>query len=210
MTGNAGADRLSGGAGNDTFVATVNDGNDRYDGGTGIDTYDLSGTSAAAIVNLVTGVASSLQTGNDQLTSIENVIGSSGINIITGSAVANVLSGGGGNDTIRAGAGDDVVTGGTGNDTLTGGADNDRFVYAAGFGNDSITDFDAGPPGGQDLIDLSQLGITSATFAAHVTIADVGADTLITIDNNAALTIRLLGIGNATTVTESDFLLFSV
>ena len=210
ITGGAGADRLDGEAGDDTFVATINDGNDRYDGGTGNDTYDLSATSAAATVNLVKGSASSTQTGLDRLTSIENVTGSSGNNTITGSAVANVLSGGGGNDTISAGAGDDVVTGGTGNDTLTGGAGNDRFVYAAGFGNDRITDFDAGPSAGQDLIDLSQLGITSSTFADHVTIANVGFDTLITIDNNAALTIRLVGIGNATTVTESDFLLFSV
>jgi hypothetical protein len=44
-------------------------------------------------------------------------------------------------------------------------------------------------------------------FAARVTIADVGADTLVTIDDNAAQTIRLVGIGNTATVTQADFVL---
>jgi hypothetical protein len=38
-------------------------------------------------------------------------------------------------------------------------------------------------------------------------IVDVGADTLITIDADPQQTIRLAGVGNATTVTEADFLL---
>jgi hypothetical protein len=42
---------------------------------------------------------------------------------------------------------------------------------------------------------------------AHVTIADAGPDTLVTIDGDPAQTIRLVGIGTATTVTEQDFLL---
>ncbi|HZN84503.1 MAG TPA: hypothetical protein VFC01_33150 [Mycobacterium sp.] len=32
-------------------------------------------------------------------------------------------------------------------------------MFAPGFGNDKITDFDADPSGGQDLIDLSALDI---------------------------------------------------
>ncbi len=56
ITGGAGADSLNGGAGNDTFIATVGDGNDAYVGGGGAgDTYDLSGTTAAATVNLADG-----------------------------------------------------------------------------------------------------------------------------------------------------------
>ena len=47
--------------------------------------------------------------------------------------------------------------------------------------------------------------ITAATFAARVNIADVGADTLVTIDGNAAQTILLVGIGDTTTVTQADF-----
>jgi hypothetical protein len=36
---------------------------------------------------------------------------------------------------------------------------------------------------------------------------DVGADTLVTIDASLDQTIRLVGIGNAATVTQADFLL---
>ena len=42
MTGDGNANTFVGGAGNDRFVATVNDGNDSYAGGANSDTYDLS------------------------------------------------------------------------------------------------------------------------------------------------------------------------
>ena len=54
---------------------------------------------------------------------------------------------------------------------MNGGAGNDIFVFAPGFGNDTIAGFDANAAGGgQDLLDISALGITAATFAAEVTI----------------------------------------
>ncbi len=132
---------------------------------------------------------SSTQTGLDALTSIENVIGGSGNDAITGNGAANRLDGRGGNDTINAGAGNDFIIGGTGNDTMNGDAGNDVFIFAAGFGNDRINGFDANPTGGQDLLDISAFGVTSANFAARVTIADVGANTLVTIDGAADQTI---------------------
>ena len=52
IVGGTGNDNVNGGAGNDTFMATVGDGNDSYNGGAGTDTYDLSATIAAATVNL--------------------------------------------------------------------------------------------------------------------------------------------------------------
>ncbi|MCK7481286.1 MAG: hypothetical protein M0C28_31950 [Candidatus Moduliflexus flocculans] len=45
---------------------------------------------------------------------------------------------------------------------MNGGAGNDIFVFAAGFGNDQIAGFDANlAGGGQDLLDISALGLTS-------------------------------------------------
>ena len=165
--GMAGNDTISGGAGNDSFVATLSDGNDRYIGGAGIDTYDLSGTSAGATVNLTTGTSTSSQTGTDTLATIENIIGSSGNDTITGSAAANVLNGGNGddfifgmagNDTLIGGAGNDRLTGGAGRDVMTGGPGNDIFIFnlvsdtgKTATTRDIITDFTRG----QDLIDLS-------------------------------------------------------
>ena len=46
-----------------------------------------------------------------------------------------------GQDTIYGNGGNDLLDGGTGDDTLTGGAGTDTFVYASGYGADTITDF---------------------------------------------------------------------
>ncbi len=147
----------------------------------------------------------STQTGLDFITSIENVIAGSGNDAITGNSVANRLDGGAGSDTVKAGAGNDIVIGGAGNDTMNGGRGNDLFVFGPGFGNDRTLAFDASPAGGRDLLDVSAFGVTSGNFSARVAIADVGADTLVTIDGNPSQTIRLVGIGDATTVTQADF-----
>ncbi|MGV3576659.1 MAG: M10 family metallopeptidase C-terminal domain-containing protein [Devosia sp.] len=167
--GDEGNDTASGGDGNDVFFATLNDGNDRYTGNGGTDRYDLSGTTAAATVNLNNGTASSSQTGSDTLATIENVTGGSGADTITGSSAANVLDGGAGNDillgmggadTLIGGAGADRLTGGAGRDVMTGGADNDTFIFTAvsEMGNtattrDVITDFTPG----QDKFDFSAI-----------------------------------------------------
>ena len=76
LAGDALANSLAGGGGNDRFVAAANDGNDSLSGGTGIDTYDLSATTAGAIITASS--ATSAQIGTDSLSAIENVIGSQG------------------------------------------------------------------------------------------------------------------------------------
>jgi hypothetical protein len=70
-----------------------------------------------------------------------------------------------------------------------------------GFGHDIISDFDTNPIGGQDHLDISALGITTATFGASVTVAVAGSDTLVTIGANS---IRLTGIA-ASSIDASDF-----
>jgi Ca2+-binding RTX toxin-like protein len=208
VTGGPGRDTVNAGDGNDTIVASIGDGSlDVYVGGAGTDTLDMSAINTPATIDLAGSYVSSTQTGLDVLASIENVIGGSANDKITGSSTTNRLDGGAGNDTINAGAGDDFVIGGTGNDTMNGDAGNDIFLFAAGFGNDRIKGFDANPTGGQDRLDVSAFGVTSASFAARVTIADVGADTLVTIDGVVGQTIRLVGVGNAGIITQEDFLL---
>ncbi|HYE40735.1 MAG TPA: hypothetical protein VEB23_12435, partial [Ramlibacter sp.] len=121
-----------------------------------------------------------------------------------GNAGSDVLAGDIGNDWLNAGAGNDVLEGGAGNDTMTGGADSDIFRFdAPAFGADRITDFDADAGGGQDLIDLSGLGITVETFAAEVAVSVSGASALVTV---AGGTILLAGV-SAAAVDQSDFVL---
>ena len=103
--------------------------------------------------------------------------------------------------------GNDVLVGGAGNDKMTGGAGNDLFQFSAGFGADNITDFiaHAGAAASKDLIDVSGLGITSATFAASVTIGG-GTNALITILGGGAAggTILLSGV-NQSAINATDF-----
>ncbi|MNT70401.1 hypothetical protein D3C72_2087850 [compost metagenome] len=86
---------------------------------------------------------------------------------------------------------------------MSGGFGNDTFVFAAaGFGNDTILNFGANPAG-QDLLNITALGINSATFAANVTITANGADTVVGI---GADTIHLVGV-NSAAVDQTDFIL---
>jgi Ca2+-binding RTX toxin-like protein len=195
ISGSSGADTLSGGVGNDTLNGNAgNDtlngelGNDTLFGGTGVDT--LNG-----------GDGSDTLDGGTENDTLNGGIGN------------DTLLGGAGIDTLNGGDGIDVINGGIGNDLLTGGLGNDIFTFQAGFGADRITDFDANvAAGGQDMLDISGLGITAATFASsvHISVANldgVGAlDTLVVIGTNS---IGLLGVDGtgANVVTQADFIL---
>ena len=125
LTGAAGNDVVDGGRGSDILFATINDGNDTYIGGIGTDTYNLTLTSAGAIVNLTTGTSSSAQTGNDTLSAIESVVGSSGSDTITDGAGVNRLEGFTGNDTF-------ILTADTASDDIRGGVgSSDTVNYSA-------------------------------------------------------------------------------
>ena len=168
-----GNDAITGGAGNDviygdwfkvfptgTITAEVggNDtldgrgGNDYIDGGDGTDTaqfslkqsvyVDLNGIDGSSSGNLFEAIGQ----GNDQLVSIENVIGSARGDVIFGDNGRNVLkgqngddhlSGRAGNDVLFGGNGDDTLVGANGNDELSGNAGNDKLF--GGAGSDTIT-----------------------------------------------------------------------
>ncbi|MCU0533844.1 MAG: M10 family metallopeptidase C-terminal domain-containing protein [Hydrococcus sp. Prado102] len=141
LNGGNGDDLINGAGGNDILVSGI--GIKRLNGGTGIDTASYSSFTDNHVINLVTGVGrfSNSNTG-DRLTSIENVLGSSGSDVIIGNAVNNTLNGGNGRDRITGNGGNDILVGGLGNDTLTGGVGRDRFAYTSrNQGRDRITDF---------------------------------------------------------------------
>jgi Ca2+-binding RTX toxin-like protein len=188
LDGGLGNDTLGGGAGNDTYIV---------DSATDV-IVEIVGAGTDTVLSSAASYAMSANVENlTQVAALAiNVTGNNMNNLITGNTGADFLFGGNGNDTLDGGAG---------SDTLTGSAGEDRFVFGPASGNDWVQDFDANPVAGQDLLDISGLGVTAATFAASVTIDDIGTDTLVTIGTD---TIRLIGVGNATTITIDDFVLF--
>jgi Ca2+-binding RTX toxin-like protein len=178
----------------------------------GVDRLSYAGTLAAFSVSVDLGAGTA--TGFTSIAGIENVTGGSGNDTITGddndnnlnggaNGGADTLNGAGGNDTLIGGGGNDTLNGGAGNDTLNGGGGSDRFVFEAGFGSDIVVDFDENPAGGQDLLDISTLGINASNFAAQVAIAQVGADVVVTI-NGQTITLQNETLAN---ITIQDFVL---
>ncbi|MGQ0674409.1 MAG: peroxidase family protein [Hyphomicrobium sp.] len=174
LTGLAGDDTISGEGGNDTIRG--GEGNDTLDGGDGDDF--LGG-----------------------LDGDDNLMGGDGDDDLRGQNGNDTLSGGIGSDILIGGAGVDVLNGGAGDDQMNGGAGTDTIVLEPGFGNDTVAGFDANPAGGQDLIDVSGLGITADLFATAISISGVGVTTI----EVGGGTITLLAV-NSANVDETDFI----
>lgn len=183
IVGNDHDNMLDGGLGNDTLVGLK--GCDTLRGGGEIDTVDYSqdadsGGFAGVVVNLAKKARKTNfgtikgQYGRDgfgdvdQLSNIENAIGSSkndrllaaeggsrlqgldGDDILWGFDGKDFLDGGdandrlfglGGNDTLVGGGGADTLAGQNGNDILTGGGGADLFCFHLRYGKDTVTDF---------------------------------------------------------------------
>src|SRR4028118_1175018 len=125
----------------------------------------FGGTSSANVSVAVGGT----QTGGSDNDSLignagnDTLIGGNGNDSLIGNAGNDTLIGGNGTDFLVGSAGDDLLDGGNGDDTLRGGLGEDIFVFAAGEGIDTITDFSLGTDkigltGGLTFGDLSFWG----------------------------------------------------
>jgi Ca2+-binding RTX toxin-like protein len=203
LSGVAGDDVLRGGLGNDNLDGGVGDdildgeaGNDTLAGGAGNDS--LSG---GAGVDSLNGGA-----GNDTLN------GGDDADTLIGDLGQDTLSGGSGDDTLDGGDGTDLLNGGTGSDVMTTGLASDILVFQASFGQDTVTDFDAGPTGGQDRMDISALNVNAGNFTTMVTIlvgsfgGDADLDTVVTIGGDSIKLYGVIGSGE-NVITQADFIL---
>jgi Ca2+-binding RTX toxin-like protein len=202
LRGGGGTDTLLGGAGDDSLDGST--GADTMAGGVGNDTYFVDNAGDVVNENLGEGSDTIFASVNYALTAGSEIeflranAGATGLSL-TGNALANAIVGGVGSDTLDGGAGNDVLGGGAGNDVF-------KFS-AAGFGQDTINDFAAGlVAGSQDLLDITGLGITAATFAASVKIAaGAGGTTMVTFTAPGSTdSIRLLGVASAS-IDQTDF-----
>jgi Ca2+-binding RTX toxin-like protein len=185
ITGMSGEDKIYGMGGND-YIATGG-GYDFVDGGDGIDTVTYEDSWDRVVVNLTTGKNQYGEASRDVLTNVENIIGSVYNDTITGDGAANRLTGGDGTDVLSGMGGNDYIYGGNGADRMTGGTGADVFVFNAGFGNDTITDFEAGPGRG-DRIWLQGAGAANQASTAW-SVADSAAGAVITIVDHGSITL---------------------
>ena len=212
LRGGTQEDQLDGGDGNDTLYGdsgfdTLNggDGDDRLEGGEQAD--NLFGDNGNDLLlggggfdRLFGGAGNDTGYGGDGSDALfgmdgnDRLYGQDGNDRFWGGTGNDLLDGGAGDDQLRGGAGFDTLVGSTGNDTLTGNFNADTFVFAdfgGGFGQDTITDFDAN----NDLekIDLSLVsGITDFTDLVNNRMNQVGAH--VVIDDGSGNTITLLNV----------------
>ena len=159
----------------------------------GTSTWNLMNTTAPTSAGTSNGTA-----GNDIL--VANVGGTT----LTG-GLSTSLTTGTGNDMLFGGAGADTLNGGDGNDLLVGGGGTDTFIFAAGSGNDVITDINLGTNASHDdIIDLSAAGTgwtSAADVIAHTALVN-GAEVITLSSGN---TITLIGVGVTTNFDNGDF-----
>jgi len=156
FTGSNFADRLNGD--NLDNILEGRAGADTLDGNGGSDTASYASSSSFVNVSLLTGFtgggAGSHATG-DVLEDIENLIGSEHDDLLNGDNFNNVLEGGAGNDFLR------------GNNGV------DTFVFADGFGNDTVADF----VNGAELLDFS--GHSAVNAITDLVIGSSGGNAVI-------------------------------
>ncbi|MFL6857654.1 MAG: M10 family metallopeptidase C-terminal domain-containing protein, partial [Allosphingosinicella sp.] len=202
LTGDANANTLSGGAGDDTLNPGTNGAGavDLLDGGAGLDTASFAGQTGVVTATL-NGAADAIAAVNGvavaTLRSIENLTGGTGADILTGDSNANVIDGGLGDDVLVGGAGIDTVSfasrgsagitvnlatltaqnTGAGNDTISG-FENVRATA----GNDSVTGdandnifFDTG---GNDVYN-GAAGSDTVDYSAATSTVTVNLNTLV-------------------------------
>ena len=174
------ADTVFGGAGADSIQGS--EGADTIDGGDDDDVIyggvsPLDPNYAIAQVYDLTDDIDPDPTNNADL-----LMGGAGNDRIYGQDDADTLQGGTGDDTLDGGIDDDVLEGGAGADVLTGGQGDDTFIYAAGEGADTITDFGAGISGpiddgdqtNNDFIDLAGFYNLATLTSVNALIAGTG------------------------------------
>jgi serralysin len=194
LTGNRGANQLFGSRGTDTLNGMA--GADRLDGGADLDTASYQNAKAleGVLIDLARGTGTGGDAQGDRLIGIENVTGSILDDTLRGGAGENILSGSDGNDALDGRGGFDLLRGGNGSDA---------FVFATGYGHDTIEDFVVSGDM-QDAINLAGLvGVENFRDLKKSHMQAVGDDVVITGDKGDTLTIMDVTMKE---LTASDFI----
>lgn len=202
ITGGAGNDMIEGGAGSDTasyadvtvgYVSVDLEVPYYYDG-LAFDNYtNRNGYILAEVVG---------NTGwSDQLTSIENIIGTSNGDVIKGDTNANRFDGGAGSDILDGRGGNDVLVSGQGSDILIGGAGADTFIINGGTLN-RVTDL--------SLAQGDQVQIDRSVYTGTITHETRGnwVHVYETVDGNRSLVVTMDNLSGNDTANIDSWLAF--
>ena len=121
-------ERMLAGDGNDTLLGSA--GADILDGGAGVDTIDYSDSFFAINASLAGAVGTAGDAWGDQLSNIENIIGTKHADVIYGSSADNYIETGAGEDWVDAGAGNDTIKVGSRSAYVIGGTGWDIVDYS--------------------------------------------------------------------------------
>jgi Ca2+-binding RTX toxin-like protein len=134
LWGYAGSDNISAGEGNDALYGYGDAAADTLAGGAGDDTYYIDGTVSGATdsiveaanggIDVVVSYGSFTLPSEVEILQLQGTQSSSG----TGNSLNNTLTGNDRNNVLDGGSGNDTLYGGVGLDTLIGGLGDDRFI----------------------------------------------------------------------------------
>ena len=170
-------------------------------------------------IHALGNIYNALPADGDMRSLITNLVSGAGNDTITGNAAGNDIrtgagndkagggdgndrvSGDAGNDTLAGDAGNDHLDGGTGTDMLAGGLGKDIFVYATGYGADTILDFLQADGDAVDFTAMMGIGGVLDVLARGL---QVLADAVFDFGNGDSLTVKNVQIDS---LMASDFVL---
>lgn len=182
-----GDDSVVGGDGNDTLNGGA--GADTLDGGNGSDTTDFTYISSGVFVDMGVGRGYTGEATGDAYISIENIIGSSGNDLIYASGAGGIISAADGNDRLLGRGGLDTLDGGNGIDEVN------YYYSSTGVSVDLNTMSVSGGDAAGDIILNVESAVGSST-AADTLQGSSGANVLIGYGG----TDRLTGLGGNDTL----------
>ncbi|WP_342588882.1 M10 family metallopeptidase, partial [Neorhizobium tomejilense] len=213
-TGNALANVVSGGSGNDTLDGGT--GADALIGGTGDDTYIVD-IATDVVTELANEGSDTVQTGLAALTlaaNVENLVYTGSGNFAgTGNVLANTITGGTGNDTLNGGAGADTLIGGLGNDIYVIDNAADAIVESAAQGADTVQTALASYTLADNVENLTFTGAVAyagtGNALSNVITGGAAVDTLSggggddTLDGKAGADVLIGGTGDDTYIVDN-------
>lgn len=180
------------------------------DGGTGTPGNDiLVGTDGVDDIHGAAGddVIQGLG-GNDKLygdAGNDQILGGDGDDLIEGGDGDDVLIGNAGDDQINGGDGNDQIDGVEGDDVLAGGKGSDTYVYASGYGSETIVE-DAGETGDQDQLFLDDAVRGDVVIHRHGSDIEIeiGGETVTLKDQLAGGGVEVISFADGTTLVGNQ------